>query len=85
MTTQQKAVGVLQTPATANQTADTTIVGQHPEIAKREATLIAHFALAGHTVHRLADGGFFVTRWGQSRHCPDLHALAGFAKQTGVV
>lgn len=67
-----------------NQTADAQIIGQPDAIDKREATLIAHFALAGHAVHRLADGGFLVTRWGQSRHCPDLHALAGFAKQTGV-
>lgn len=68
----------------ANETADTQILGQQPEISKRETTLIANFAIAGHAVHRLPDGGYLVSRWGQSRHCPDLHALASFAKQTGV-
>lgn len=85
MSAAQKAQSPAATGQSAHQTADAQIIGQPDAIAKRETTLIAHFALAGHAVHRLADGGFLVTRWGQSRHCPDLHALAGFAKQTGVV
>lgn len=52
--------------------------------AKRQATLIANFAMAGHVVHRTSDGGFLVCRHGYVKHCPDLPALAGFAKQTGV-
>lgn len=59
--------------------------GVRDELHNREITLIAHFALAGHSVHRLADGGFLVCRFGHARHCPDLAALAGFARQTGVV
>ena len=51
---------------------------------KREATLMAQFALAGHAVHRLADGGFLVCRHGYVKHCPDLAALSGFARQSGV-
>ena len=84
MSAPQKAQSSGATEQSANQTTDALIIGQPESIAKRETTLIAHFALAGHSVHRLADGGFLVTKWGQSRHCPDLHALAGFARQTGV-
>lgn len=50
---------------------------------KRLANIIAQMALAGHQVHRL-EHGFLVTRWGMSRHCPDLGSLAGFARQLGV-
>ncbi len=80
----QKAQSPGGAEQSANETADAQIVGQQPEIAKRETTLIAQFALAGHAVHSLADGGYLVTKWGQARHCPDLHALVGFARQTGV-
>lgn len=80
---EKAAVGVSSTPA-ADQKADAQIVGQQPEIAKLETTLIAQFALAGHAVHRMAEGGFLVCRHGYVKHCPDLAALAGFAKQTGV-
>ena len=68
----------------ADQTADALIVGQHSNTDKIAAKLKAQYALAGHEVHELADGGFLVTKWGHSRYCPDLHALAGFARQTGV-
>lgn len=84
MSAAQKAQSQVAAWQSANETADTPILGQQPEIAKRETTLIAQFALAGHAVHSLADGGYLVTKWGQARHCPDLHALAGFARQTGV-
>jgi hypothetical protein len=84
MSDPQKAQSPGGAGQSANETADTQILGQLLEISKRETTLIAHFALAGHAVHRLPDGGYLVSRWGQSRHCPDLHALANFAKQTGV-
>ena len=50
---------------------------------KRLATITARMALAGHAVHKLQDG-FLVTRWGMSRHCPDLASLVGFARQLGV-
>jgi hypothetical protein len=50
---------------------------------KRLATIIAQMVMAGHQVHRL-EHGFLVTRWGMSRHCPDLGSLAGFARQLGV-
>jgi hypothetical protein len=50
---------------------------------KRITTLIARMALAGHAVHKLQDG-FLVTRWGMSRHCPDLAALVNFGRVLGV-
>jgi hypothetical protein len=50
---------------------------------KRLATIIAQMVMAGHQVHRL-EHGFLVTRWGMSRHCPDLGSLAGFARQIGA-
>lgn len=81
----QKAQSPVAAGQSADETTNTEIVGQQPQLAKRETTLIAHFALAGHSVHRLADGGFLVCRFGHARHCPDLAALAGFARQTGVV
>jgi hypothetical protein len=51
--------------------------------AKTEATLMAGFALRGFTVHRARDG-YLVSRWGLTRHCPDLATLTSFAKQVGV-
>lgn len=57
MSTPQKAQSPDGAGQCANETADSAIVGQQPEIFKWEATLIAHFALAGHAVHRLPDGG----------------------------
>ena len=52
--------------------------------AKRATTLAAQFAILGHSVHRLADGGFMVCKHGYAKHCPDVEALAAFAKLTGV-
>jgi hypothetical protein len=54
---------------------------------KAVATLRAQLALAGHAVHELAGGGFLViaTRWaGMCRECPDVAALAAFARQLGA-
>lgn len=49
------------------------------------ATLAAQLALAGgHVLTELSDGSFMVSRWGQTRHCSDLHAVAQFAKRLGV-
>lgn len=84
MSAAQKANNPVGAGLDANETAVAQIVGQQPEIAKRETTLIAKFSLAGHAVHRMAEGGFLVCRHGYVKHCPDLAALAGFAKQTGV-
>lgn len=47
---------------------------------KRLANVIAQLSLAGHEVHKI-ESGYLVTRWGQSRVCPDLMSLVGFARQ----
>jgi len=49
------------------------------------STLMAALALHGHAVHELAEGGFLVTRWGMTRHCPGLDALQAFARQIGAI
>ena len=54
---------------------------------KELATLRARLAMAGHAVHELASGGFLVvdTRWaGLCKECPDLRALATFARLVGA-
>ena len=72
-----------QSPVAAGQSADEntsdTILGPKPE-----ATLIARFTIKGAAVHRLSEGGFLVCQYGHVKHCPDLHSLAAFARQTGV-
>lgn len=60
------------------------ILPETADASKREQSLIAKFALCGHAVHRLADGGFLICRWSYSRHVPDYPALVGIARQMGV-
>ena len=64
-------------------TENTPIINDSPEDSKAAATLIAKFSLAGYAVHRVEDG-YLVCRWNFSRHCEDLRALVGFARQVGV-
>lgn len=52
--------------------------------AKLTANWIAALAITGHAVHRLEGGGFLVSRWNLSRHCPDLRTLAEFARMVGA-
>ena len=52
--------------------------------AKDTVTLIAQFALAGHTVHRSDTGDFLVCRYGLSRWCKDFAELRAFAVRVGV-
>lgn len=58
---------------------------QSPADAKREATVIARYAMKGAVVHKLADGGYIVAQWGLTRHCPDFAGLVAFARQMGVL
>lgn len=51
---------------------------------KAVASLKARFAIAGHQVYDGGNNDFIVTRWGMSRHCPDLAALRMFARVLGV-
>ena len=56
-----------------------------PTDEKRIATLSAKFALAGHAVHRLLDGGFLVCKFGHTRHATNLAELQAFAVRVGVL
>lgn len=71
----------------ANYPARVPVFGGDRSIAqdKTLATLVAAFALQGHSVHELAEGGFLVTRWGMARACPSLDALQVFARQVGAL
>lgn len=55
---------------------------------KRFATLRAHLALKGYSLHRThADDGpvrFYVTRWGLVRELQDIAAVRAFAEQVGA-
>jgi hypothetical protein len=53
------------------------------EAAKLEATIFAGYALRGFSVHKASDG-FLVSRWGLTRHCPDMQTLISFARQVGA-
>jgi hypothetical protein len=85
MSTLQKAQSPVGAGQSADKTADVAIVAQPRSDRKTEATLIALFALAGHSVHRQADGGYMVCRFGYSKHCLALSDMERFARQTGVL
>lgn len=53
------------------------------EHEKAISALRARFALLGHSVFELADGGFVVTRLGAGRNCPDATALGRLLRQLG--
>lgn len=61
------------------------IFEQPNDDGKRFATLRAHLALKGYSLHRTAaDDGpvcFYVTRWGMARELRDLAAVAQFLEQ----
>jgi len=56
--------------------------GERPR--KALTTLIAEFAIRGHAVHQLQDGGFFVCKHGQNHYAPDFLALQLFAIKVGA-
>ena len=63
------------------------IFEQTADDGKRFATLRAHLALKGYSLHRTAAGDgpvcFYVTRWGLVRELRDLAAVAQFLGQVG--
>lgn len=64
------------------------IFEQPTDDGKRFATLRAHLALKGYSLHRTAaDDGpvrFYVTRWSLVRELPDIAAVRAFAEQVGA-
>jgi hypothetical protein len=86
--TMQKAAGATNTNGLHTDTngIDFRTVGaveQSPN-GKAIATQIAHLALAGHTVHQLADGGYLVSKYSYTHHANDFAALQDFARKLGV-
>jgi hypothetical protein len=53
--------------------------------SKAESTLIARLAMAKHAVHKLADGGYLVCKYGYTYHASDLPAVQAFAVRLGVL
>ena len=51
---------------------------------KAIATQLAHLAIAGHTVHKLVDGGYLVCKYGYTHHAQDFASLQCFARRLGV-
>jgi hypothetical protein len=50
---------------------------------KAFATMAARTALAGYSLHHLADGGYLVTRWDFSVRLPSMHAVGQLVEQIG--
>ena len=81
--THEKAAGVLDTPATAQESKRNAILGSHTMDRKGFDTLRARFAHRGYVLQRLhrADAGrvtYHVTRNTQTRVYSQPHDLAGF-------
>jgi hypothetical protein len=53
------------------------------DAGKALATMKARAALAGCTLHELADGGYLVGRWNYSRAVPCLRAVGDLLRQIG--
>lgn len=60
------------------------MIDRTPQQEKLLVGMIAAFALRGHTVHELADGGFLICRWGLSKYCACLSELQAAGRQMGV-
>ena len=52
--------------------------------SKAELNQIARFALAGHSVHPLREGGYLVSKWGYVFHAENIDELRAFAARLGV-
>ena len=81
--TLKKAAGAINTngPHTDTNGIDFRTVGAD---SKAIATQIAQLAIAGHAVHQLADGGYWVCKYGYTHHAKDFEALQAFARKLGV-
>lgn len=60
------------------------IVQEYRQDSKRFANLQAKAALAGHSL-TACNTGFLISRWGQTRHCPDLDSTQAALRQMGVM
>ena len=81
--TMQKAAGAINTNGPHIHTNDLDFAtGERP--GKAIATQIAQLAIAGHAVHQLTDGGYWVCKYGYTHHAKDFAALQAFARKLGV-
>jgi len=55
-----------------------------PSLSKEVEAEIVALALARHVVHKDADGGFIVCKYGLSKYCSDFAELQAFALKLGV-
>ena len=86
--TQQKAPGAydskgLHTDTNALNFASHGPINQAPD-GRATANQIARLALAGHVVHKGADGDYIVSKYGMTRYCADFAELQAFALKLGV-
>jgi hypothetical protein len=86
--TQQKAPGAcdskgVHTDTNTSNFASHGPIDQAPD-PKAIASQIAHLAIAGHVVHKLARGGYMVCKYGYTHHASDFAALQRFARRLGV-
>lgn len=84
MTTNAKGVSVCGTAPLQHYPSNIIDFPSSDQSSKALATLKAQLALAGHQVHEGSNDDFIVTRWGMSKHCPDIGALRRFARVLGV-
>jgi len=86
--TTQKAAGAINTNGLNTDTNETDFrIGgaiEQAQDGKAIATQIACLALAGHTVHHMADGGFLVSKYGYTHHAKDFAGLQAFARKLGL-
>lgn len=82
MTQEEKAAGVLDTPATALTKSNAKTVSPAEALNKQYATLRARCALAGVMLHQIEnDYGktvYIVSRWALCRELPDLESAAAW-------
>jgi len=86
-TTHEKAPGTCDSKGLETDTTNDLNFPTGQREGKAYATLVARFALAGHTLTRSnpADGAvmYYAGRWGLHRALPDLDAAAQFLRQIG--
>ena len=81
--TMQKAVGAINANGQHIHINDLDVAtGERP--GKAIATQIAQLAIAGHAVHQLTGGGYWVCKYGYTHHAKDFEALQAFARKLGV-
>ena len=81
--TLKKAAGAINTNGPHIYTNDLDFaIGERP--GKAMATQIAQLAIAGHAVHELNDGGYWVCKYGYTHHAKNFEALQAFARKLGV-